>query len=122
MTVTNIKHKQIETLSDMESKYCSLVWLARKYKIADEEGNLITTPGMMMMETGMGLATAEGIVLKQFALLEAYPDEVKALISDDDGDWAHVFNSGMLAAIRFFWTMEEESLQDALDEFPSLDS
>jgi hypothetical protein len=122
MNVLNIKHEKIETLSDMESKYFSLVWLARKYKVSDADGNLITTPEMLMADSDIGLATAEGIVLKQFALLEAYPDEVKALISDDDGDWAHGFNSGMLAAIRFFRTAEEESLQDALDEFPSLDS
>ena len=123
MNVVKIKHEKIENLADMESKYFSLVWLARKYKVSDEEGNLITTAeDVMAADSGIGLAAAEEIVLKQFALLEAYPDEVKALISDDDADWAHGFNSGMFAALRFFRTAEEESLQDALDDFPCLDS
>lgn len=123
MNVVKIKHEKIESLADMESKYFLLVWLARKYKVSDEEGNLITTPeDVMAADSDIGLARAEEIVLKQFAIFESYPAEVRALISDDEGDWAHGFNSGMLAAIRFFGTMEEESLQDALDDFPCLDS
>ena len=122
MNAVNIKHEKIESLADMEAKYRSLVWLARKYKVTDEEGNLITTPKDIMETHSVDLVTAENIVFYQFELLGAYPDEVKALISDDEGDWAHGFNSGMLAAMRFCRLAEEESLKDALDEFPNLDS
>jgi len=122
MNAPIMKDKVSETVREMESKYFSLVWLARSYKTIDENGELDTSPWTMSLNSEHSLALSRVIAPKQLACLEKYPDEVKALISEDEGDWSHGFNSGMLAALRFFMTAEEESLHAAIDEFPFLDS
>lgn len=52
-----------------------------------------------------------------------YPDEVSKL--GDDPDWEHGFNSGMLAALRFFQIVnlsEEDKLDDDGDEIEDLEN
>ena len=68
-----------------------------------------------------------------------YPDEVDALWDEESGGWTYGFNSGVLAALRFAMICvsrvkppvedgEEDDgytfggLEDALDEFPDLDT
>jgi len=51
-----------------------------------------------------------------------YPEEIKRLKDFDGGDWEHGFNSGMLAASRLYLSMIEEDVEQALEDFPELDS
>lgn len=50
----------------------------------------------------------------------AYPDEVKKLDSEENGDWTHGFNTGMLACLRLF--DNPYGIQDGMKEFPFTDS
>ena len=54
-------------------------------------------------------------------VMKKYPTEVKNLQSES-GDWQHGFNSGCLAAFRFIISAMTESVDEAKDFFPELDS
>lgn len=85
-------------------KYFDLVWYARKdeVKLLEEERYDI-------------LATMKKIEKK-------YPKETEELNDPELADWSHGFNSGMLAASRLYLTMIEENCEQAIEEFPFLDS
>jgi hypothetical protein len=51
-----------------------------------------------------------------------YEEEVKNLHSKEMGDWQHGFNSGMLAAVRYFIDSMEYGTEQADIDFPSLDT
>ena len=93
------KTTKVEVEKMME-KYLSLVWYARKrpedYAIKGVEAEV-----------------------KSVEFL--YPEEVKQL-KGKHSDWQHGFNSGMLAATRFFLEADLGNLEFAIEEFPELDS
>lgn len=95
-----MKKKTLEKVEEMQEKYFQLVWFARK-RPEDLYNPVCAKP----MQEVMFL----------------YPQDVKDL-EREEGNWHHGFNSGMLAATRFFLEAECGSFQFALDEFPCLDS
>lgn len=127
-----IRWKETEKiLNDLETKYCNLVWWARsdRDKLLREE-------------------IYEGIIA-QLKIEKEHPKEINDLMNDYT-NWTHGFNSGMLAALRLVTglmsktiiELDEEELEeygddvwltendvyvaifqeDALDEFPFLDT
>lgn len=84
------------------NKYFDLVWYARANK-----------PKLLAAEQYED-------VYKMNEIEKKYPNEISDLGSDDN--WSHGFNSGMLAASRLYLGMIEESVEDAILEFPCLDS
>ena len=53
---------------------------------------------------------------------EHFPDEVDSLKCCDCGDFSHGFNSGVLAALRWIVTAQEEGVEEADSCFPELDT
>jgi hypothetical protein len=100
-----LKERWLKTkthLESLEDKYFDLVWLARK-----------DTDELLNNEQYEILNTIKNIE-------EKYPTEVDEL-TNDNTTWHHGFNSGMLAAIRLFDGLMSED-EDALDDFPNLDT
>ncbi len=62
-----------------------------------------------------------GILENRTRIEEAYPDEVAKIKSKTDSDWAHGFNSGMLAGMRYVMDLFTEGIEEAEDLFPDLD-
>lgn len=87
-------------LEKMEEKYCSLVWYARK---RPEDFAI------------------KGVEASAKSVEFLYPEEVNEL-HNGHSDWQHGFNSGMLAATRFFMEAEVGNINDAIDNFPELDT
>lgn len=86
------------------NKYFELVWYARKNQreLLDKE----------QYET-----------LDAVRKIEAkYPKETFDIKNPDDDNWAHGFNSGMLAASRYYLTIIDDGIEQADSEFPMLDS
>ncbi len=95
--------KAIQLMIDnCNDKYFKLVWYAR----CDQQKRLEE-------ECYEALKSCREIEKK-------YPEEVKALSEDDN--WSHGFNSGMLAASRLYLSMIEYDVEQALEDFPELDS
>ena len=55
-------------------------------------------------------------------IVENYPEETNSLLNDENPDWIHGFNSGMLAGIRYSLDLNIYGKEDADDFFPSLDT
>ncbi len=89
-------------ISNCTGKYFDLVWYAR----CDQQKRL--------EEECYEALNACQRIQKQ------YPEEVEALGEDDN--WSHGFNSGMLAASRLYLSMIEDNVEQALEDFPELDS
>lgn len=122
------KEQSIDTLlAALHDKADSLVWLARKPNPEDSEGMAD------YYSEGCNLATR----FKMAQITADYPEEAEMLKCPEEGDWAHGFNSGMLATVRFLMTaldkepdyIDEEdkkdwigSLKQALFDFPDLDT
>lgn len=85
-------------------KYFDLVWYARKdsAKLLEDEQYEI-------------LASIKKIE-------EKYPKETQELNDPKLSDWSHGFNSGMLASARLYLSMIEYNVEQALEDFPELDS
>ena len=101
-----MKKKEIlENVIELEDKYFDLVWYARKTL---EDYNTIPK-------------VKENVD----RIEEMYPIETKNLINDD-GNWEHGFNSGMLAGMRYIMTLFETGplggKEMADEEFPFLDT
>jgi len=95
--------KAIELMTEhCTNKYFDLVWYAR----CDQQKRLEE-------ECYEALKACQRIE-------KQYPEEVKALGEDDN--WSHGFNSGMLAASRLYLSMIEYDVEQALEDFPELDS
>jgi hypothetical protein len=91
-------------LSKLEDKYCRLVWYARsdKYNLLSNE----------VYEALSSMNEIESL----------YKDDVDELLNDET-NWQHGFNSGMLAGIRLvIGMMNKDGYQDSIDEFPFLDT
>ena len=91
-------------IDNCNDKYFDLVWYARKDvdKLLEEERYDI-------------LATVQKIE-------EKYPKETSDLKDHELSDWTHGFNSGMLASARLYLSIIEYDLEQALEDFPELDS
>lgn len=102
------KYKKIQDkLLEMEDKYCDLVWFARSHPDS---------------APGSPDDIRAGCFLSQCAVKAAYPKDVEKLCDSKWSDWTHGFNSGMLACLRFITTASEQSLDEAQDDFPMLDT
>ena len=95
-TKIQVKEKAVE----METKYCNLVWYARK------------------SEDNMKLPAVRAFALQ---LEEKFSEEISQLKSGN-ADFQHGFNSGCLAAYRHILSMMESSVEEADEMFPELDS
>ncbi len=91
----------IETLAEIERRYCDLVWYARRDKTDPNQ------PGWSHIER----IRAEN------------PDAVAALCGDS-ADWSHGFNSGCLAMVRLIsgWLGTSSESTVAEIDFPDLDT
>lgn len=112
-------------ISQLMEKYFKLVWAARKPHPNDLEGQQEyfddDDPEDIVLGCRMGVMKVH----------QDYPAEAERL-SSEDGQWEHGFNSGILAAMRFLSTAlyndtNDEGwpvggLQEAIDEFPFLDT
>ena len=94
------KNKILDLVSEKEGKYLDLVWYARSYN------NL----------------HVDGVVKNRTGIENLHPNETVNLNDSDSSDWHHGFNSGMLAALRFIIDLDEEGLESAEENFPSLDT
>lgn len=97
-----------QELQTMEAKYFDLVWYARRNPDPESVSEL---PPNILVDM---LANMRRIESK-------YPAEVEELQSPI-GDWTHGFNSGMLAALRWIMTANEDGVDQANEEFPFLDT
>jgi hypothetical protein len=92
-----------EKYGQIAEKYERLVWYARK--------------------TEEDIETIDAVREQCKQIEEDYEDECVALNSIERGDWQHGFNSGILAAARYFWAIETGVDEDYADEcFPELDT
>ncbi len=87
-------------LSDLENKYESLVWYARK---TDKQINSIPEVKQHVLE-----------------IQNLYPNECMELNVQELSDWSHGFNSGMLACVRYIQDYVDEGKEFADENFPSL--
>jgi hypothetical protein len=101
----------LKAVAKMHDKYLDLVWLAR----SDPECHP-TVPDDIRA----------GCFVEQCRIQAAYPEEVAAISCPEHGDWAHGFNSGMLACLRFVETALADGFHGGLEiakaEFPHLDT
>jgi hypothetical protein len=95
------KNEIIAEVEKFESKYCDLVWFARSSPDQD---------------------SVPGVFEKRNQIVESYASEVWDLIDEKTGAWNHGFNSGMLAGMRFVLDLANCSKEDAIENFPFLDS
>jgi hypothetical protein len=93
------KQQVLEMAVKQEEKYVELVWFARS-------GRNLHIPA---------------VVIQRERIEGMYPEEVKH-IQGESGDWAHGFNSGMLAGMRLITSMMEIDVEHAEENFPELDS
>lgn len=98
------------TLQALENKYFDLVWYARKAPLEDTEFWDFLTPDIR--KAAMNCV---------FEVEGKWPEECKAIADPDEGNWAHGFNSGMLAGMRHVLALIEKD-QCTLDSFPFLDT
>ena len=102
--------KQIETaVIEMEEKYFDLVWFARR----SEDALLVLT------EKGVEPHKEAHAAVQRIASL--YPKDVQELMEDED-NWQHGFNSGILAGMRYVMTVFYDGQEAAEEEFPFLDT
>ena len=94
------KKELMQNIIEKQKQYADLLWYAR----SSEKHNSIT-----------------GVKENKNRIEGLYPEEVNDL-QNEDGDWHHGFNSGMVAALRYILTMDDLGLEQADEEFPMLDS
>jgi hypothetical protein len=92
------KTKITPALQELHTKYFRLVSYARK----GPEDYAVAERGMKETEFLHG-------------------EDVEQL-KGEHGDWHHGFNSGMLAALRLVLDAQEYGWDEAMEEFPSLDT
>jgi hypothetical protein len=89
-----------QMVTEMESKYYDLVWLARR------------TKGDIYMN--------EDIKQKISDIVETHSEALDLI--EDETNWTHGFNSGCLAAFRMIMSSMEVGIEEAKEEFPFLDT
>lgn len=96
-------------LQEMCHKHITLVWYARSYPEGHPYWNT-HNPKMV-----------QRVMESQANVERDYPVEV-AELQDDDTNWHHGFNSGVVAAIRYMWDLMENGEEYADENFPCLDT
>ena len=96
-------------LQEMCHKHTTLMWYARSYPEGHPEWDKCD-PKVML-----------GAFESQANVERDYPVEV-AELQDDDTNWHHGFNSGVVAAIRYMWDLMENGEEYADENFPCLDT
>ena len=91
----------LKAISDLETKYCDLVWYARR------------RPENMDIK---------GVRENTERIEKLYPIEVQEFMEGDNPDWEHGFNSGMLAGMRYILDMVDMGKNFADEAFPFLDT
>lgn len=94
------KNKTLSELKQIEKKYETLVWYARK-----TPEQIVAFPQLKSL-----LADVE----------KRYPEETRVLNTPDSADWEHGFNSGMLAATRLTQNLLDMPPEVAYINFPDL--
>ena len=94
------KKKIFDAVLKKEQKYFELVWYARSGK-----NNKIPA-----------------VLQNRVRIENLYPVEIANLNDLESSDWHHGFNSGMLAAIRYFFDLDEMGIDLAEENFPLLDT
>ena len=123
-----------KTIKEFQERYEALVWYARK----PPPDHPFWNENPSGAPPAVHKANNEYVFEVMKGIEEQFPSEVEELTSPSTGDFAHGFNSGCLAAFRFFLTaLEDEEtvidedrgeeysfggLQNAIDEFPDLDT
>ena len=95
------KKEVLELATKMTEKYCDLVWYARK--------------------TDNDYKTIPAVKEHMDRIDQQYSEEIDQLCGEN-GDWAHGFNSGCLAAFRLIAGMMADGIEESLEYFPDLDS
>lgn len=122
--MTKSTEEIIDHLSELSAKYCDLVWYARSNPASDTDYWETVPPQIR-----------DGAFKSQMKVEEQHFDDVVAL-RNDETNWQHGFNSGMLAGLRYVltafsdYTIEDENgesiqcggIEDAEEEFPCLDT
>ena len=101
------KHVE-KAMQDISGKYLDLVWYARSHPKDDTE-YWDKTPNDIK----------NGAFKSQDKVRKLYPAEVKEL-DECETNWQHGFNSGMLACVRYLWSIEEVGKHLADESFPEL--
>ena len=89
------------------NKYEQLVWYARN------------PPAESLYWETVMQDIREGALNSAARVRELFPDDTDTLQCIEHGDWAHGFNSGVLAALRFVLSASE-SVEEAERDFPEL--
>ena len=92
-----------KAMQDIHGKYLDLVWYARS-------GNNIDHP-----------VHGSAVIKSRAKTDQKYSDDTNEL-HKCDSNWQHGFNSGMLACVRYLWSIEELGKQLAKESFPELDT
>ena len=103
-----------ESYSEIEnlcSKYEELVWYARKPRIEDVDEHYSHITEDMRDIVKQCIRQTE----------EKYPKEINELHSCSS-NWEHGFNSGCLASFRLILNAFDDGIEDALEDFPNLDT
>lgn len=96
------KNQLLKEIKQLERKYESFVWYARK--------------------SPTDIETIEGVRLEANRLEREYSDEILSLCSPATGNWTHGFNSGMLAATRLVIDALDNGIEEAYEFFPDLNT
>ena len=96
-------------IQDKLHKHMLLMWYARSAPEGD--------PSWRNFRPDIVRGALEG----QANVERDYPVEV-AELQDDDTNWHHGFNSGVVAAIRYMWDLMENGEEYADENFPCLDT
>jgi hypothetical protein len=110
-TATDTELQTAAAFKRLLDKYESLVWYARKAP-ADNVEYWSKLPDEIKTGALNAMAQVE----------EHHPDEVDSLRCCECGDFSHGFNSGVLAALRWVLTAQEEGIEEADNCFPELDT
>jgi len=101
----------ITALQPLHEKFFNLVWYARKPPLEDAQFWEALTPDIR-----------KAAMVNVFDVESKWPEDCAKLADPESGDWEHGFNSGMLAGLRYVFTLIEAGQAQADDEFPFLDS
>jgi hypothetical protein len=97
-----MRKKEIsETVENLSEKYYDLVWVAR------------TSPENFKIK---------GVKDRVESIKKKYPMEIEQLLSSENPEWEHGFNSGMLAGMRYVMELFHGDKETADLEFPFLDT
>lgn len=96
------------TEQELHMKCLDLVWYARSPRMDDPYWHDVPDD------------IRKGAWASQMQVEAKYPEEVARLQCQDNGDWEHGFNSGVLAALRFLSSLNSEGEERATEDFPEL--